>query len=76
MLSNKFTTIYQTAPAIEMPETVKTAMHKAVTVIWDAASSLAGDEIDRIRKEAGKETHNTCTNARSLYFESMQNRGG
>jgi len=27
-------------------------MHKAVTVIWDAASSLASDEIDRIRKEA------------------------
>ena len=42
----------KTAPAIEMPETVKTAMHKAVTVIWDAASSLASDEIDRIRKEA------------------------
>ncbi|MEQ1814883.1 MAG: GMC oxidoreductase [Nitrosomonas sp.] len=44
----------KTAPAIEMPETVKTAMHKAVTVIWDAASSLASDEIDRIRKEAGE----------------------
>ena len=27
-------------------------MHKSVTVIWDAASSLASDEIDRIRKEA------------------------
>jgi len=44
----------KTAPAIEMPETVKTAMQKAVAVIWDAASSLAGDEIDRIRKEAGE----------------------
>ena len=44
----------KTAPAIEMPETVKTAMQKAVAIIWDTASSLAGDEIDRIRKEAGE----------------------
>ena len=44
----------KTAPAIEIPETVKTAMQKATTVIWEAASDLAISEIERIRKDAGE----------------------
>ena len=44
----------QTAPMIQMPETVTTAMQKAVADIWAAASALAGEEVERIQKEAGE----------------------
>ena len=44
----------QVAPAIEMPETVTQAMQKAAADIWGAASSLAGETVERIRKEAGE----------------------
>ena len=41
-------------PVAEMPETVTRAMQKATADIWDAASRLAGEKIERIRKEAGE----------------------
>ena len=42
----------QAAPAIEMPETVTQAMQKAAADIWGAASTLAGEAVESIRKEA------------------------
>lgn len=42
----------QAAPNIHMPETVNTAMQKAVADIWLTASTLAGEEVERIRAEA------------------------
>lgn len=60
----------KTASAIEMPEVVKTAMQKAVAVIWGAASSLADDEIDRIRKEAD-ESMDKAKNELSEYVGEM-----
>ena len=44
----------QVAPVIEMPETVTQAMQKATTEIWGAASTLAGETVERVRKEAGE----------------------
>lgn len=44
----------QTAPVIAMPETITQAMHKAAADIWAAASTLAGETIERIQKETGE----------------------
>jgi len=44
----------QTVPVIQMPETIITAMQRAVTDIWATASALAGEEVERIQKEAGE----------------------
>ncbi len=44
----------QTAPMIQMPDTVTIAMQKAVADIWATASTLAGEEVERIQKEAGE----------------------
>lgn len=42
------------ASIIQMPEMVVTAMKKAVTDIWATASTLAGEEVERIEKETGE----------------------
>ncbi len=44
----------QSAPTIEMPESVTTALHKAVADIWSTASSLAGETVERIQNEASE----------------------
>jgi hypothetical protein len=36
-----------------MPDSVTNAMHKAAFDIWAAASSLAGETVERIQSEAG-----------------------
>lgn len=40
-----------TASVMEMPEVITTAMQKATSTIWEAASELAGNEISRVHKE-------------------------
>lgn len=42
------------APLLQMPDSVTTAMHKAAFDIWAAASSLAGESVERIQHEAGE----------------------
>lgn len=42
------------APLMEMPENVNHAALKAAADIWGAASSLAGEAVERIQKEAGE----------------------
>jgi hypothetical protein len=37
-----------------MPDSVTNAMHKAAFDIWAAASSLAGETVERIQSEAGE----------------------
>ena len=44
----------QATTVIDMPESVTTAMQRAAAEIWGAASALAGEEVERIRKEAGE----------------------
>ncbi len=40
------------APLMQMPESVTNAMHKAAFDIWAAASTLAGESVERIQHEA------------------------
>lgn len=42
----------KTVSVMEMPEAITTAMQKAASTIWEAASDLASNEISRIQKEA------------------------
>lgn len=42
------------APLIEMPDSVNTAMQRAALDIWTAASNLAGETVERIQNEAGE----------------------
>lgn len=42
------------APLMQMPESVTNAMHKAAFDIWAAASTLAGESVERIQHEAGE----------------------
>ncbi|VAW42618.1 hypothetical protein MNBD_GAMMA01-1392 [hydrothermal vent metagenome] len=42
----------QTAPVIQMPDTVTSAMQKATAEIWASASTLAGEEVEHIKNEA------------------------
>ncbi len=42
------------APLLQMPDSVTAAMHKAAFDIWAAASTLAGESVERIQHEAGE----------------------
>ena len=42
------------APLLQMPDSVTTAMHKAAFDVWAAASTLAGESVERIQHEAGE----------------------
>lgn len=42
----------QSAPMPEMPEAITKVMHKAASDIWEAASGLAGETVERIQHEA------------------------
>ncbi len=44
----------QATTMIEMPDSVTTAMQKATADIWGAASTLAGETVERIKQEAGE----------------------
>ena len=41
-------------PLLQMPDSVTNAMHKAASDIWAAASTLAGESVERIQHEAGE----------------------
>ena len=45
-------TAAQASAVLEMPDTVVLAMQKAAADIWDAASGLAGELVERARQEA------------------------
>ncbi|GAW86758.1 conserved hypothetical protein [Bathymodiolus platifrons methanotrophic gill symbiont] len=42
------------APLLQMPDSVTATMHKAAFDIWAAASTLAGESVERIQHEAGE----------------------
>lgn len=42
------------APLLQMPDSVTATMHKATFDIWAAASTLAGESVERIQHEAGE----------------------
>jgi chromosome segregation ATPase len=42
------------APLLQMPDSVTNAMHKAAFDIWAAASTLAGESVERIQTQAGE----------------------
>jgi chromosome segregation ATPase len=44
----------QASAVLEMPDAVVLAMQKAAADIWDAASGLAGELVERTRQEAGE----------------------
>lgn len=53
------------APLLQMPDSVTTAMHKAALDVWVAASTLAGETVERIQNEAGE----TITKAKTELSE-------
>ena len=55
----------QVAPLLQMPDSVMNAMHKAAMDVWGAASSLAGETVERIQSEAGE----AITKAKAELFE-------